>query len=210
VHIIIPVLNVLGENNMKHTLYWIAIILLFPVMASAQLKENTTGEFDKAILVGLGYFAPAKGTGGVTLHGGFYIDLATNISLGGEMMYSGFKSEIFGYPNVGFTAITLFGSLKYLLSNEKVQPYIGGSMGVSYNVINKDDLPSRISLQTEVASSLGLGALVGIRSKMTETVSLFAEARYGVNLMQTELVGYDKKMENYGGFTIMGGLLVSF
>jgi hypothetical protein len=100
-------------------------------------------------------------------------------------------------------------AIKYVVPNKTVQPYFGLYINVGINSIDEGDMPGVI-LNKSTAASYGIGLLLGTTAKVNENILLYFEGRYGGDWMETELQGFSRETMNYGGFTLMSGLMFLF
>lgn len=198
---------------MKNSLFIIALItFLGSTPLLAQNEPSLFGDKNAGLTAAVGYFAPTTGEGGTTIHGGLYFEADTRLVLGGELFYKEFKSSLFGSNHVRFSSITMLASLKYLLNGDQIIPYLGGYLSTSIHYINKSDVYSA-DLDDKLNGSVGGGVLCGFGFPVSEKILFYAEGRFGFDLMQTKLIdNYSEqdKFENYGGFNMLGGIMLLF
>jgi hypothetical protein len=158
------------------------------------------------IVLGAGGFIPTTGTGGLSLHGGYYAQRFSRFLIGGEISYKKFRSKLFWFDDVEFTNISLTSVFKYVIPGRSLQPYLGLYALVGFNSPDDNDTPG-IVMRNSTGASYGLGLILGTNSKLSDNVILFLEGRYGGDWMRTEISGYNSDIVNYGGILIMGGFM---
>jgi hypothetical protein len=185
------------------------ILITFFTTGAAQEETAVFGEYYNAAVVGVGGFAPSTGSGDVMFCAGYYHQNYSRILVGGEFSYTRFKSHVFYWNSVRFSTLNITTAVKYVFDTKNIQPHVGGYFGFGLNSINTDDTPG-VVLKNSIAGSYGVGVLAGATIPIKGNFFVYCEGRYGGDWMNTELEGNMKKTENYGGLTVMGGLMLLF
>ena len=168
---------------MKKQLLLCALLL----QAICMHAQEQFGKGTKTIDVNLGLGSPYWGAG--YKHAfpfnpriGMEYGITDEISLGGSIAYSGAKYDwgnIYGsHYTLKYNAyfISARGAYHFKLDNEKLDPYLGASIG--YVVVSvKDDSPYGSSVSS-VGSGVGYGGFGGIRYYIKPKLGLNAELGY--------------------------------
>jgi len=136
----------------------------------------------------------------------------SNLRVGGEIEYRGYKTEIFDVDDVGIDTISLRAVVQYVLLKEPIRPYIGAGLGLGFNIIDGDKVEEErddLSIITDFGVGVGVLGLVGVEVPLGQTVALFAEARAGADF---QLTGESGELDavNLGGVSGLGGIRFRF
>jgi hypothetical protein len=189
---------------------FLALIASINLCAQDTQSEATAfGENGVCIMIGIGAFSPATGTGGITINGGFYREFIPRLVLGGELSYKEFKSTLFFWDNVDFSTFTATAVLKYCIPGKSLQLFYGCYLECGIHSVDRNDMPG-VFLQQSVAGSYGLGVLAGTNVRVNERLMFLLEGRYGGDWMNTELQGIGSETKNLGGLNVLAGIMFLF
>ena len=195
------------------SLTMIGLVIANPVKSEAKVSINAGG----------GMFIPSSGgdNGGI-FKAGLDFTVGSHFLIGGYLRYKTFSTTFFGVENVGINSYGFIVEGKYLLTKTKVQPYIGVGIGASAYTFEKDKVTNNLdkkyngtsTLNSEVGRSITATGLVGLNFNVASHLTIFTELKYEADFAATEInhgSGNDStKMENFGGFSPMAGLRITF
>ena len=165
---------------MKKQLLFCALLL----QAICMHAQEEFGKGTKTIDVNLGLGSPYWGAG--YKHSfpfnpriGMEFGITDDISLGGSIAYSGAKYDWNNFNGYHYTIkynayfISARGAYHFKLDNEKLDPYLGASIG--YVVVSVND---NSGYSSSVGSGAGYGGFGGIRYYIKPKLGLNAELGY--------------------------------
>ncbi len=178
----------------------------------SQEGGRTLSQYQNAIILAVGNFTPTTGTGGLFIQAGYYYETNPGLYIGADLEYSAFKSTVFSVDNVGITSVGVSTKVKYLLTKDKINPYIGAGLGYATKIINESDVQAgrpNLILTSSSATSILVQGLVGAMGTLSDNLNAVVEARYSYDWMRTKLGSNDEWL-NMGGITLMGGIQILF
>jgi len=166
---------------------------------------------------GGGAFVPWNGSGGFAV-GGQLLRSGERTRFGVELQYREFEATFFDVDDVPVQSIGVGAVFHYLLRTEgRLRPYLGASLGMAVNLIDEDAVEAGLPPGSEVVLGAGIGlggsGIAGLDIGLTDRLSLYAEARAGVQFQLTTTEGGGDEgldVENLGGFQGLGGLRLRF
>lgn len=159
----------------------IAAAILFQcafVLAQDKAFQKGTKTLDASIGLGSPYWSGLQKSLPINPRVGLEVGVTDEISVGGSVAYSGAKYNDY-YSQYEYTYkynawfIALRGAYHFDVENEKLDPYLGASIGYVVVSVKGDGGPGYA-----VASGAGYGAFGGVRYYLKKNFGLNAELGY--------------------------------
>jgi hypothetical protein len=138
---------------------------------------------------------------------------------GGEFEYRHYQSEFFGANDVDVDSYQIRLIAHYLFDLGPIWPYVGLGLHSAVNVIDDEAIEAQVPFVNvdESGASIGATAIAGVEVPLFDCLSIFAEARAGVDAQLTEedddcnfCDDDDVGVEELGGFAGRGGVRIRF
>jgi opacity protein-like surface antigen len=138
---------------------------------------------------------------------------------GGEFEYRHYQSGFFGANNIDVDSYQIRLIAHYLFDLGPVWPYLGVGLHTAVNVIDDEAIEAQVAFANvdESGTSIGATAIAGLEIPLFDFLSVFGEARVGVDAQLTEEDEHcnfcdddDVGVEELGGFAGRGGVRIRF
>jgi len=183
----------------------VVLCLMIAVALPAAATERAVAGFG-------GVFQPYDGQVGVSAGARVTFPFDERWSLGGEVEYRNFRTQIFKVDEVRVQAIAVRAVALYFLRPTGISPYLGAGLGLDFNLADDGRIERKRSDLREVdAFSFGGGVLglAGIELPLGDHLSAFGEARVAGDVGITD-DSKDISVENLGGVAGVLGLRFAF